>query len=282
MVWCNFRTGILTLKQTALYLITLYIVLIVAAYFLVDLHTFYPPPPSYKDSVDIIKLTTEGGARISALYLPNKQAKYTLLVSHGNAEDLGNIKPFLKALQARGFSILAYDYQGYGTSENKPSEHRVYEDIQAAYTYLVDTQKIPPDHIILYGRSLGAAASIDLASERPVAGLIIESAFLSALRVVTQYPVFPFDRFDNIAKIKKVTAPVLIMHGKQDRVVPFGHAEKLYEAANCPKDFLWIDDAGHNDVGWKGGEAYWQKLQDVSSMASLISQVRYRMRALNT
>lgn len=262
------------MKQTALYFITLYIVLAIAAYFLVDIYAFYPPSPSYKDNADIVKLTTANGARISALYLPNEQAKYTLLVSHGNAEDLGHIKPFLKKLQAQGFSVLAYDYEGYGTSENKPSEHRVYEDIQAAYTYLVDTQGISPDHIVLYGRSLGAAAAIDLASKAPVAGLIVESAFLSALRVLTQYPIFPFDRFDNIDKIKEVTVPVLVIHGKQDSVVPFDHGKKLYEAANCPKDFLWVDDAGHNDVGWKANDAYWQKLQDISLMATLINQVR--------
>ncbi|MDF3054492.1 MAG: Phospholipase/Carboxylesterase/putative lysophospholipase [Gammaproteobacteria bacterium] len=270
------------MKRVTLYLITLYAVLAIAAYFLVDMHAFYPPPTSYGDDENIIKLTTDDNARISAIYLPNQQAKYTILVSHGNAEDLGNIKPFLQKLHDEKFSVLAYDYQGYGTSENKPSEHRVYEDIQAAYNYLVNIQKVPADRIVLYGRSLGAAAAIDLAAQKPVAGLIIESAFLSGLRVVTQYPIFPFDRFDNIDKIKKVTAPVLVMHGKKDSVVPFAHAEKLYEAANCPKDFLWIDDAGHNDVGWKGRDAYWQKLQDISLMVSLIDQVKQQLKTLST
>jgi fermentation-respiration switch protein FrsA (DUF1100 family) len=269
------------MKKVIFYVVILYAVLAVAVYFIADINAFYPPKSSYVDNSDVIKLTTEDGKKISAVYLPNANASYTMLVSHGNAEDLGYTMPFLKKLNENGFSVFSYDYQGYGTSEGRPAEKNVYQDVRAAYDYLVNKLNVQPTQIVLYGKSLGAAAAIDLASQAPVGGVIIESAFTTAIRTVTQYPIFPFDRFNNIDKIKKVTAPVLVIHGKNDAIIPLSHSEKLYEAANCPKDFLWIEDAGHNDLRSKVDDNYWQKMRDVSSMANLMNQVKENLRQIN-
>jgi fermentation-respiration switch protein FrsA (DUF1100 family) len=236
-------------------------------YGLSDFIIFQPPrPSSYQDSKNIIKLKTSDGAIISAIYLPNEKAKYTLLVSHGNAEDLGTLYPFLLALKNHGFSVFAYDYHGYGTSSGKPSEKRASIDIDAAYDYLINTLKISPNHIILYGRSLGAAVALDLASrQQSIAGLILESPFVSAFRVMTVIPIFPFDKFNNLTKINKIYCPVLIMHGRKDFIVPFWHGKKLYEKANQPKYFLWVDNAGHNDVAIIAGDKYWKALEKFNS-----------------
>ncbi|TAF12649.1 MAG: alpha/beta hydrolase, partial [Nostocales cyanobacterium] len=97
---------------------------------------------------------------------------------------------------------------------------------------------------------------------KPVGGLVLESAFTSAFRVVVPIPILPFDKFNNISKIAKVKCPVLVMHGKQDEVVPFTHGEKLFNAVNSPKLYLWVDSAQHNDFSDVAGEKYGQTLQE--------------------
>jgi len=104
--------------------VLLYAGLLAFGYFLSDRYIFLPRPSSYKDTPDFLKLTTEDGNKITALYLPNRSAKFTLLISHGNSEDLGDDRDWLEDLQKAGFNIFAYDYEGYGTSEGRPNEAR--------------------------------------------------------------------------------------------------------------------------------------------------------------
>ncbi len=219
---------------------------------------FQPHPSSYRDSGEIIKLTTADGMRISAVYPPNPHAYHTILHSHGNGEDLGDILPTLKEFHRRGFSVFSYDYHGYGTSGGRPSEKNAYLDIEAAYSYLTRVLNLPPEQIIIHGYSVGSGPSVELATRRPVGGLVLEEAFTTALRVVTQIPVFPFDHFRNIDKIGRLHIPVLIIHGRKDHVIPFSHGKKLYAAANEPKYFLWIDGASHYDYRDRAGKRYWE------------------------
>ncbi|HEV2905322.1 MAG TPA: alpha/beta hydrolase, partial [Pyrinomonadaceae bacterium] len=135
------------------------------------------------------------------------------------------------------------------------------EDIDAAYDYLTQVLKIPPDRIIAHGRSLGGAVAIDLASRKPLSGLIVESSFVSAFRVVTGYRIFPFDKFRNADKIKQVRCPLLIIHGRQDEVIPFWHGEQLFGIANNPKTNLWVDGAGHNNLKIVAGAEYARALK---------------------
>lgn len=213
------------------------------------------------DSYDIIKLTSANGNQISAVYFSNPDANYTILYSHGNGEDIEMIRPSLELYQRNGFALLAYDYQGYGTSEGKATEKNVYQDIEAAYSYLINDLNTPPDKIISLGRSVGSGPSCYLAEKYPIAGLIVESGFTSAFRVVTQYPLLPFDRFPNSKRLEKITCPVLFIHGKKDRTVLFGHALKNFDSANEPKMKFWLDNAGHNDVMSIAGEKYFLELQ---------------------
>ena len=171
-----------------LLLLALYVGLFLFAYFLSDSMIFLPHPSSYQDSAEIIKITTSGGKKISAVYLPNPSAKFTLLVSHGNAEDLGDNRYWLDSLRHAGFSIFAYDYEGYGTSEGKPGEKACYEDAAAAYEFLAVDLKTPPDRIIIFGRSVGSGPAAYIAAKRPSAGVILQSPFVSAFRVLTRIP----------------------------------------------------------------------------------------------
>lgn len=244
------------------FLLLLYVALCIYGWFFAEGKIFLPHPSSYQDNADIIKLTTTDGVKISALYLPNPKAKYTILYSHGNASDLGDLGSVLYKLKSLGFAVLAYDYHGYGTSEGKPSEKNTYLDINSAYQYLTKTLNIPPQKIIIYGHSVGGGPSVDLASRHQIAGLILESTFITAFRVVTVIPIVPFDKFNNISKIKKVHSPILIMHGKADNVIPFWHGETLFSHANSPKLSLWSETAGHNDLIDVTGEKYERSLHE--------------------
>lgn len=237
-----------------------YGILILVIYVLSDFVIFPAPKASYVDRPNIIKLSTSDGSTISAIYLENPKAKYTVLFSHGNAEDLGTILPMLQEYQQQGFSVFAYDYHGYGTSEGSPSEKNTYRDIDAAYEYLTQTLKIPPAHIILHGRSLGSGPAIDLATRVPVAGLILESPLLSAARVISRIPFLPIDKYRNNQKISKIRVPIIIIHGKKDEVVPFWHGQQLFELTNAPKTFLALENVHHNDVLSIAGERYWQAI----------------------
>ncbi|MGA2648317.1 MAG: alpha/beta hydrolase [Candidatus Sulfotelmatobacter sp.] len=244
------------LRGVLLVVIGIYLIALLVAVFFSERLIFQPQQAGYRDNAAILKLTSSDGAKISATYLPNPDATFTVLFSHGNAEDIGDDEPLLERIRAAGFAVLAYDYQGYGTSEGKPTERHAYDDEDAAYNFLVQTMHIQPTKIIALGRSVGSGPAAELASRRPVAGLILESAFTSAFRVMTRVSVFPFDRFDNLPKVKKVHRPVLIIHGTQDSVINVVHGRELFAAANEPKQALWVEGANHNDVAFVGGALY--------------------------
>src|SRR5205085_2083103 len=121
------------LKKMLFVLVLVYAALLIFAVFLSDGVIFQPHTSAYQDTPEVLKLTTANGNRISAFYLPNVSARFTLLVSHGNAEDLGDARYWLEDLRRAGFAVFAYDYEGYGTSQGKSSERRVYQDVEAAY-----------------------------------------------------------------------------------------------------------------------------------------------------
>jgi fermentation-respiration switch protein FrsA (DUF1100 family) len=172
----------------------------------------------------------------------------------------------LEAFRSKGFSMLAYDYRGYGTSGGRASEKNAYEDVEAVYEYLVGKLGCPSDRIIAMGRSLGGAVAMHLACREKLAGLILESSFVTAFRVVTRVPLIPFDKFRNVDKIKEVHCPILVIHGRDDRIVPFWHGEKLFKTANEPKLKFWVDGAGHNDLFPVAGTRYWDIIKEFISM----------------
>jgi fermentation-respiration switch protein FrsA (DUF1100 family) len=223
---------------------------------------FVPQPCSYVSSDRFTTLVTPDGERLCAAYLPNPQARFTLLYSHGNAEDLGDILPELEALRQAGFAVFAYDYRGYGLSSGTPSVKGACTDILTAYRHLTTALGVPARQIVLYGRSVGGGPSVHLAASQPVGGLILQSAFTSAFVVVTKVPILPFDRFRNLALIDRIGCPLLVMHGRRDGVIPFSHSLKLYARAASPKRSLWLDDVGHNSFPGKHEQQYWKALEE--------------------
>lgn len=246
--------------------VLIYAIITVFLYFCADRMIFLPQPASYEDGPNILKIKTETDTHISAIYLPDPKAEFTIIYSHGNAEDIGDIRFLLERFNLNGFSVFAYDYQGYGTSRGRPSETKAYQDIEAAYKYITNQLNIPPDRIIAMGRSIGSAVATHLAAKYQIAGLILESPPTSAFRVITRIPLLPIDKFNNFRNIKKIGCPVLIIHGTDDRIIPIWHGRKLFEKANEPKFNLWVENAGHNDdIAQIAGTSYWEKIRRLTN-----------------
>jgi len=207
-----------------------------------------------QSSLEAYIVRTSRGNRIACMYTKCStpvRSKYTLLFSHGNAVDLGQMSSFYVGLAARlGVSIFSYDYSGYGASSGKPTEKNIYADIDAAFQHLRQRYGVSPENIILYGQSIGTVPTIDLAKKYECGAVILHSPLLSGLRVA-----FPetkrswcCDVFPSIEKIPKVTSPTLVIHGTEDEVIDFSHGLAIYE--NCPRavEPLWVEGAGHNDI----------------------------------
>lgn len=238
-----------------------YLLLSLYALLVSDKLIFVPQSPSYKHLPNEVKIESGSGERINAVYLANPDAKYTILFSHGNAEDLGNVVPFMQQFHDLGYSVLMYDYRGYGTSEGRPSTTNAKQDASAAYQWLVEEKQIDPKTIIAQGRSLGGGVAIWLAANHEVGGLIAEITFVSAFRVKTHWPLLPWDKFNSLKSIRRVNCPVLIIHGRDDDIIPFWHGQKLYEAAPGPKKHLWINKGLHYDYVYVAGDAYINSIQ---------------------
>ncbi|MBD2596516.1 alpha/beta fold hydrolase [Nostoc spongiaeforme FACHB-130] len=256
----NLLIGELSWKRLVRSLLFIYGFFAFYVFLRADSMIFLPQPATYQDNTSILKVPVTDKQKISAVYLPNPRAEYTILYIHGNAEDIGDVQPLLERLHQWGFSVFAYDYRGFGTSDGKPGESNAYQDAEAAYIYLTQQLKVPGKKIIVYGRSVGGGSAVDLATRHSVAGLILESTFTSAFRVVVPFPLLPFDKFSNLKKLPQVNCPVLVMHGQADQTIPVQHGYTLYSAAPNPKMSLWVDGAGHDDFTWVANEQHQKTL----------------------
>ncbi|MHC5055397.1 MAG: alpha/beta hydrolase [Planctomycetota bacterium] len=181
-------------------------------------------------------------------------ARVTILFLHGNAGNVSHRWSWMRGLSRLPADVFAIDYRGYGRSEGSPSEEGIYLDAGAAYRHLTETRGVPPERIVVYGRSLGGAPACHVASRFECGGLVLQSAFTSAPdmsgRVV---PLVPLGwamgtSFDGESMIARVEAPVLIIHSRADEVVPYEMGEGLFAAAKEPKAFVRLERSLHNDL----------------------------------
>lgn len=245
-----------------------YVILFAWGYSQANRLVFRPPPPTYGVGEPYRQLEMASGELVTIRHIENPDATYTVLYSHGNGEDLGQIEPVLQQWVARGYSVAAYDYAGYGTSTGSPSERAVRANIRRVYEYLTTERNIPPERIIAYGWSLGGSPSVYLASQKPIGGLIMDSTFTSAPRVWTGIPLFPPVLFDNLGRIDDVDCPVLVVHGEADRMIPFWHGQQLYMRAEEPKLWLGVAGADHGDTMWAADDAFWRKVEELTRLAA--------------
>lgn len=229
----------------------------------------FVPPEAFGLNAEEVWIRAADGVRLNAWFFTHDGAPKVLLCFHGNAENIGSGLSRTKALSSLGTNILALDYRGYGKSEGSPNEAGVYRDAEAAYRYLVKARGFEPQDIVIYGQSLGGAVAIDLAARHACGGLIVESSFTSIREMARRVLLIPFleyavkSRFDSIAKIAGVRAPVLIVHGTRDEVIPFSMGQKLFDAAPQPKWFFPVEGASHNDVFIVGGEEYLERMESL-------------------
>ena len=175
--------------------------------------------------------------------------------------------PTISALLVEhGLNVFIFDYRGYGRSEGRPSEPGFYADAAAAYDYLRSTAGVPPQQIVLYGRSLGAPVAAELALRRPAAGLILEAPLGSITAMArTVIPLVPLEklfraRFDTLARAPRLQLPTLVMVAERDDVIPPAQARQIFAALPGPKEIWTIPGAHHNNTYVAGGTAYFEQL----------------------
>jgi len=233
-------------------------------------------PGNYGLAFDDVHFKTEDGVMLNGWFVAYPGASTTLLWFHGNGGNIGHRSEHLKLLHDRlKIHIFIFDYRGYGKSEGKPSEQGTYKDGMAALAYLRSRKEVEPNKIVVFGQSLGAGVATEIAVRESCLALILEAPFTSIrdmARVAFPWlPIGPFLRtqYDNLAKIKKVQAPILVLHGDRDEVVPFDQGKRVFAAAPEPKEFYTIQGSGHNDTYIVGGEAYFKALKDFIEEAEL-------------
>ena len=209
------------------------------------------------------------GTRLFGWYVESSGSPAVLLWCHGNAGNIINRLDNLRELYHLGLSVFLFDYRGYGRSQGRPSEEGLYQDALGAYAHVTGTRRIRPERIVLFGRSLGAAVAGEVASKRPVAGLILESSFLS-VEALARFHYFGLPvhwligaRFNLADKLKHVSVPILVIHGDQDEIVPIHLGRQVFEAAKDPKAFYVVPGADHNNLYLVGGRAYFQRLKRI-------------------
>jgi fermentation-respiration switch protein FrsA (DUF1100 family) len=204
------------------------------------------------------------GTPLHGWYLPHAHPRGAVLFCHGNAGNITHREEILRRLHdITRVTVFIFDYRGYGRSKGKPTEAGVLADARAARDWLARREAVAPDRLILMGESLGGAVAVDLAAEEGARGLILESTFTSLPDVAAYHfrwlPVrlLMQTRLDSLAKIKHYHGPLLQSHGDGDTIVPCQFGQRLFEAANEPKQFVTFPGGDHNDLR---AVDYYQKL----------------------
>jgi len=244
-----------------------YLGLVAFVYFMQDRMIYFPfgqieqTPRNIGLAYDDITLTTRDRERINAWYVPAPDERAALLFCHGNAGNISHRLDSLRIFNSLGLSVLLFDYRGYGNSTGAPSEKGTYADADAAWEYLVKTAGKSPEKIIVFGESIGCAVAAELSLRRQVGGLIMLAGFTSLPDLGQQlYPWLPVRllsryRYATLQKIASISCPKLIIHSRDDEIVPFRHGRALFEQACDPKEFLEIK-GGHNEGFLVSGELY--------------------------
>jgi pimeloyl-ACP methyl ester carboxylesterase len=193
-----------------------------------------------------VALTAADGVKLDAWYVPKPGAKLTVIFCHGNAGNISHRLEKLSILHDAGVNVFIFDYRGYGCSEGWPSEQGTYNDALAAYDWLRREKSAAPGWVVVQGESLGCAVAVELARQRPIGGLVLESGFASVPEMARAvYPWLPLHlicriRYDTLSKIGSVKVPLLSLHSREDEIVPFSQAERVFAAAPGPKKLVEI------------------------------------------
>ncbi len=214
-----------------------------------------------------VQLVTEDNVFLHGWFIPAGKPIATLLFCHGNAGNISHRLDSIRIFHELDLNVFIFDYRGYGRSDGRPSENGTYLDAQAAYSYARSTS----DSVVIFGRSLGGAVAIDLASKvSDATALMVESSFTSIVAIGKEfYPFLPVSwmvtiQYDSIKKIRHVNCPVLVIHSPDDDIIPYHHGVELYEAAPGSKRFLEIG-GDHNSGYIVSGSTYTEGIRSFLS-----------------
>jgi uncharacterized protein len=235
---------------------------------LVNHYTFHPdtsyilPQEALPLGAEEIFFEAEDGVRIQALKFHNPSSDSITIYFHGNAGNLYYRLEDYQRLRRLGTSVFAVSYRGYAKSEGTPSEAGIYRDGKAAFDYVTQVLGISPSRIFLFGRSIGSVVATDLAQDKDIAGLILVSPLSNARDQAAAMGLgfvasFVGNTFENDSKIKRLIAPLVVIHGTQDKVIPIGMGRKVFDAATSQKSFYGIQEAGHNNISRQFADRYW-------------------------
>ncbi len=214
-----------------------------------------------------VRIPTSDDEMLHGWFIPAADAHFTVLIFHGNAGNISHRLDTIQIWHRLGVNTFIIDYRGYGQSTGSASERGTYRDARAAWKYLIGERGISTDRIVLFGRSLGGAVAAQLATEVAPAGLVLESSFTSIPDIGADvYPWLPvrlLSRFQYNARerVSQVQCPVLIVHSRQDDIIPFKHGQALFDAAHEPKHML-ILHGGHNEGFMLSAILYRNGLED--------------------
>ena len=210
-----------------------------------------------------VRYATADGLTLASWYHPARAGQPTLVLFHGNAGHLGHRGYKARFFLDAGWGVLLVGYRGFGGNPGRPTETGLYADGRAALAYLAGSA-VPPARIVLYGESLGTGVAVHLAQEaaragRPVGAVVLEAPYTSlAAAAQVHYPYLPAywlvrDRYASIDKIAEIGAPVMIIHGARDQIIPERFGREIFAAAREPKSALWLAKADHNDIYGQDG-----------------------------
>jgi pimeloyl-ACP methyl ester carboxylesterase len=244
--------------KLAYWLLAAYAVIAVAAFVLQRRLMYFPDPERVTPASFNLPGVTEriidapDGARLIAWYAPPAPGQPTILYFHGNAGNLASRSERVRRYVQRGYGVLFLSYRSYGGSTGTPSESANVADALLAYQALL-ADGVDPEDIIVYGESLGSGVATQVAAQVPVGGLVLDAPYTSIVDVAAlaypYLPVRPFmlDRYETLRYLPKVKAPLLVLHGEDDRVIPVAMGKAVYAAANAPKEIATFPRAGHSD-----------------------------------
>jgi fermentation-respiration switch protein FrsA (DUF1100 family) len=216
---------------------------------------------------EAVTLHTDDGLNLSGWFIPHPAARATLLFFHGNAGNISQRLESIRLFHELALAVFIIDYRGYGQSEGSPTEAGTYRDAAAAWRHLVGERRLAPHEIVVFGRSLGAAIAAELASHTQPGALIVESAFTSVPNMAARvYPWLPVRwlsryRYDTQQSLQAITCPLLVIHSREDDVIPYAEGEQLFAQAREPKQFLELH-GGHSDGFLVSRETYVRGIDD--------------------
>lgn len=222
---------------------------------------------SYSPEPREIAFTAADGTRLSGwLFVASRDQPPLLLWFHGNAGNITERAPVAEQIARRGVTVMLFDYRGFGRSEGTPTEQSVYLDAEAAWQYATSKLGADPERMVLYGESIGGPYAAKVASHHRPCAVVIENSFpslRSAGRVI--YPILPIslvakEGFTTLRWLNEAGAPVLVMHGRRDQVLPLSLGMELYDGLKVPKRLFLSETAGHGEIPWTEGSRYYDEL----------------------